>query len=147
VVGDVQDYDTDANTGFADVAFAFAAPFEGCAVPLVVWYFLLFCALLDAAAVPHGDCDESCEPEYCVNDIDGEEGESICEALGAGPRWHHDEVNYSWYRQEALKTKVSLELVSSHSLLPWVVLAYQSKVVPSRAASFPLLCEDGNGDA
>lgn len=106
----MQDYDTHADTGFADVALAFAAPFEGCAVPLVIGDLLLFSALLDPAAVPHGDCDECGEPEDGVDDIDGEKGEGVGEALGARPHGHHDEVDYSWYREEALQSMLAFGL-------------------------------------
>lgn len=105
---DVQDYDTHANTGFADIAFALAAPFEGRAVALVVGDLLLGCALFDATTIPHSDCDEGGEPEDRVDDVDSEECKCVCEACGAGPHGDHDEVDYGWYREEALQIELAL---------------------------------------
>jgi hypothetical protein len=94
-LGDLQHDDADANTRFADVALALAAPFERGAVALVVGYLPVLCALLDAAAIPHGHCNEGGEPQNGVNDVDGEECIGVGEALGPRPHGHHGEVDYS----------------------------------------------------
>jgi hypothetical protein len=145
--GDVQDDNAYADTGFAGVAFALAAPFEGRAVALVVGDFLLGCALLDAAAVPHGDCDEGGKPEDRVDDVDGEEGKCVCEACGAGPHGDHDEVDYGWYREEALYAELAFCSSFLSHCCQRIALTYQSKIIPSRTARLSILCEDCNGDA
>jgi hypothetical protein len=117
VVENSQDYDTDTDTGLADITLALTTPFEGCAVALVVGYLLLLRALLDAAAIPHCDSDKGREPENCVNDVDSEEGECVCEALSAGPHGHHDEVDYCWYGEEALSPKLVLGSSLAHNTL------------------------------
>lgn len=98
----LQNYNPNPHTRLANFAFALTTPLEGCAVPLVVRNLLLLRALLDSAAVPERHGNEGCEPEECVQRIDGQEGVGVCEALGARPHGDHDEVDYGGDGDEAL---------------------------------------------
>jgi hypothetical protein len=102
-VVDVQHHDADADARLADVALALATPFERRAIPrLTVWNLFIHRALFNPAAIPHRNRNESRKPQYRIQCIDSQERIRISEALGAGPRRHHDEVDDSRYGEEAL---------------------------------------------